>query len=159
MIDPPYKRYIKKCEEFLICSEVGGSNVLVAEHSNVRYTLYQIVVYGSGKVCKCFDNSEVEVYKKGIVDVKKFRNEHTNFYSYEPFLIYGFNSLNTFDDWGANEIKGSFSPNCRGWIINFDGNPIINGKEFKRMDYSLLESKKEYDIDIKDGLLVFFYRI
>lgn len=158
MREPQYKRYLKKCEEFLICSEVGQSDVLVSEHSSFRVTLYQIVIYGTGKICKCFDNQSIDI-KRGIIDVKQFRNEHTNFYSYEPFLIYGFNSIDNSHDWDVKEIKESFTCDRRGWLINFDGNPVVNGKILERMDYSLLEVEKQYDIDIKDGLLGFFYRI
>jgi hypothetical protein len=158
MGEPRYKRFLKKCEEFLICSEVGDGDVIVAEHACYRDTLYQIIVYGTGKVCECFDNKEIE-FKRGIIDVKKFRKKHTNFYSYEPFLIYGFNTLEDSHDWNVEEIKGSFTCNQRGWLICFDGHPIVNGKELKRMDYSLLEIQKDYNIDIKDGLLGFFYRI
>ena len=49
-------RYIKKCEEFSICSEVGESNLIFTEYSEDRSTLYQIVVKGSGKIAKVFDD-------------------------------------------------------------------------------------------------------
>ena len=158
MSDLKYKRSIKRCEEFLICSEVGGGDVIVAEHSFFRDTLYQICLYGGGKVGKCFDSDHIE-FKRGINDVRKFRQQHTNFYSYEPFHIYGFNALNKSDDWVAEEVKGSFSCTQRGWLICFDGNPIVNENELQRMDYALLEERKECIIDIKDGLLGFFTRL
>ena len=49
-------RYIKKCEEFYLCSEVGESDLLFTEKSEERNTLYQIIVKGSGKVGKIFDD-------------------------------------------------------------------------------------------------------
>lgn len=157
-MEPRYKRYLKKCEEFLICSEVGDGDVIVSEHSSYRNTLYQICLYGGGKVGKCFDNEYIE-FKRGINDVKKFRQQHTNFYSYKPFHIYGFNALSPREDWDAVEINGSFTCIQRGWLICFDGNPIINEKELQRMDYALLEEGKECIIDIKDGLLGLFTQL
>ena len=45
------KRYIKKCEEFSICSEIGDRAGLVfAEPADERRTLYQIAVKGSGRL-------------------------------------------------------------------------------------------------------------
>jgi hypothetical protein len=158
MTESKYKRFLKKCEEFLICSEIGGADVLISEHSYFRSTLYQICLYGGGKAGKCFDNEYTE-FKRGINDVKKFKNQHTNFYSYEPFHIYGFNALNDSEDWNAEEIKESFICSQRGWLICFDGNPIVNEKELQRMDYALLEKGNNYDIDIKDGLLGFFTKV
>lgn len=158
MNESEYKRSLKRCEEFLMCSEVGDSDVIVAEHSSVRDTLYQICLYGRIKVGKCFESEYLEL-KRGIHDVKKFKQQHTNFYSYEPFHIYGFNKLDDSEDWNATEIKESFTCNQRGWLICFDGYPIVNGKELKRMDYALLEDGKEYNVEIKNGLLGFFTRL
>jgi hypothetical protein len=156
--EPEYKKFIKRCEEFQICSEIGNAGVIVAEHPVQRDTLYQIVVYGSLKIGKCFESEYVEL-QRGIHDVKKFVNQYTNFYTYEPFHIYGFNPRNDSEHWNAQEIKESFTCNRRGWLICFDGYPIVNEKELQRMDYALLEEGKECNIDIKDGLLGFFTRI
>ena len=51
-----YTRFFKKCEEFSICSELGDSDCIVTEHTEERRTLYQIVVYGSGKVARPFES-------------------------------------------------------------------------------------------------------
>ena len=42
----------------------------------------------------------------------------------------------------------------KSWLICFDGNPIVNGKELSRWDYSKLEDK-HYDVTINDGCIVF----
>ena len=55
------KSYIKKCEEFSICSQVGDSAGLVfVEPAVDRMTMYQIAVKGSGRLSSIF-NSEFEV--------------------------------------------------------------------------------------------------
>ena len=47
------KSYIKKCEEFSICSQVGDSAGLVfVEPAVDRMTMYQIAVKGSGRLSK-----------------------------------------------------------------------------------------------------------
>jgi len=158
MSTPRYKRYLKSCDnEFLLCSEIGESDVIVAEHSSLRDTLYQIIVSGTGRVGKCFDNEYLEL-SRGVFDVKKFRNEHTNFLSYEPFHMYGFNALDRNSDWEGEEIKESFTCKSKGYLICFDGHPVVNGKRLERLDYSLLKRGTFYNVDIKDGLLAFFYK-
>ena len=54
-------RYNKKCEEFSICCEVGQAGVIVLEKSTERFTSYQIVVKGSGKMAKVFDLSLIHI--------------------------------------------------------------------------------------------------
>ena len=55
-------------------------------------------------------------------------------------------------------MNESFEGNTRSYLICFDGRPIINGTELRRMDYAKLENKW-YDIDIKDGVVGVFTRI
>ena len=51
-----YHRSFKRCEEFSICSEAGDGDVIGVEPAEERYTLYHIVVKGSGRVAKIFDD-------------------------------------------------------------------------------------------------------
>ena len=51
-----FHRYFKKCEEFALCAEVSDGNVVEVEDASERYTLYQIVVKGSGRMGKIFEN-------------------------------------------------------------------------------------------------------
>ena len=91
------KSYIKKCEEFSICSQVGDSAGLVfVEPAVDRMTLYQIAVKGSGRLSSIF-NSEFEVGDANGINfssMKHYMGQTTIFESYEPFHIYGFNTLN-----------------------------------------------------------------
>ena len=89
-----YTRFFKKCEEFSVCSELGDSDCIVAEHTDERRTLYQIVVYGSGKVARPFE-SEYKVLDSSdnnFVNLKEYLHDHTIFHSTEPFHMYGFNT-------------------------------------------------------------------
>ena len=79
----------------------------------------------------------------------------TIFESYEPFLIYGFNTLSKNQDWDGKLINESFEGNDKSWLVCFDGRPVINGIELARMDYAKLENK-HYNVDIKDGLVGVF---
>tara|TARA_Y100001937_G_scaffold98140_1_gene133819 strand:+ start:748 stop:1224 length:477 start_codon:yes stop_codon:yes gene_type:complete len=155
------KRYLKKCEEFSICSEVGDSAGLVfAEPADERMTLYQIAVKGSGRLSNIF-NSEYQVGDANGINfssMKHYMGQHTIFESYEPFHIYGFNTLSKNQDWDGKLIKESFDGDDKSWLICFDGRPIINGVELIRMDYAKLETK-HYDVEIKDGLVGVFTKL
>ena len=65
-------RYHKKCEEFSICCEVGQAGVIVLEKSTERYTSYQIVVKGSGKMAKVFESDYIvgDSHKNNFIDMR-----------------------------------------------------------------------------------------
>ena len=154
------KQYIKKCGEFSVCSEVGEANVLFTEHADDRTTLYQIIVKGSGRVAKPFSSEykPADTNEHRFINMKEYIGHHTIFESYEPFLIYGFNTLDLKVDWDGKLVSESFEGNTRSYLICFDGRPIINGTELRRLDYAKLENKW-YDIDIKDGVVGVFTKL
>ena len=155
------KSYLKKCEEFSICSQVGDSAGLVyVEPAVDRMTMYQIAVKGSGRLSSIF-NSEFEVGGANGINfssMKHYMGQTTIFESYEPFHIYGFNTLSKNQDWDGKLINKSFDGNDKSWLVCFDGRPVINGLELVRMDYAKLE-KKHYDVNIKDGLVGVFTKL
>ena len=155
------KSYLKKCEEFSICSQVGDSAGLVyVEPAVDRMTMYQIAVKGSGRLSSIF-NSEFEVGDANGINfssMKHYMGQTTIFESYEPFHIYGFNTLNKNQDWDGKLIRKSFDGDDKSWLVCFDGRPVINGVELARMDYAKLENKY-YDVDIKNGLVGVFTKI
>ena len=155
------KSYIKKCEEFSICSQVGDSAGLVfVEPAVDRMTMYQIAVKGSGRLSSIF-NSEFEVGDANGINfssMKHYMGQTTIFESYEPFHIYGFNTLNKNQDWDGKLINESFDGDDKSWLVGFNGRPVINGLELARMDYAKLENK-HYDVDIKDGLVGVFTKL
>ena len=81
-----------------------------------------------------------------------FSQAHDNFY------VAGFNPLDKNDDWDGKIIEESFYGNDRSWLICFDGNPIVNGKELKLFDYAKLKDK-EYDVNLNGGVIVMFTKL
>lgn len=152
------KSYIKKCEEFSICSQIGDSAGLVfVEPSVDRMTQFQIAVRGGGRWSTIF-NSDFEVANANdvkFVSMKHYMGQTTIFESSEPFLMYGFNTLSKNQDWDGKLINESFEGNDKSWLVCFDGRPIINDVELARMDYAKLENK-HYNVEIKDGLVGVF---
>ena len=155
------KSYLKRCEEFSICSQVGDCAGLVfVEPAVDRMTQFQIAVKGSGRWSNIF-NSDFEVANANevkFVSMKQYMGQTTIFESYEPFLMYGFNTLSKNQDWDGKLINESFDGNDKSWLVCFDGRPVINGLELARMDYAKLENK-HYNVDIKDGLVGVFTKL
>ena len=152
-----YTRFFKKCEDFSICSELGDVDCIVAEHTEERRTLYQIVVYGSGKVARPFE-SEYKVLDSSdnnFVNLKEYLYDHTIFHSTEPFHMYGFNTSEKCVDWDGRLVTESFTGDDKSWLICFDGEPIINGVTMKTMDYAKL-CDKDYKVVLNDAILGIF---
>ena len=138
------KSYLKRCEEFSICSQVGDSAGLVFFEPSVdRMTMYQIIVKGSGRMAKIFDSDYIlgDSHKNNFIDLKKYLNCQTIFESYEPFHIYGFNTLSKNQHWDGKLVNESFEGDDKSWLVCFDGRPVINDVELSRMDYAKLENK------------------
>ena len=153
------KRYFKKCSDFSLCCSIGDANEVHAEHSNERTTMYQIIVKGYGKIGIPF-RSDKDNYGKSplFADMKIYFGEHTVFQSYEPFIMYGFNTLDQDQMWDGKLVTESFRGNNCHRLVCFDGRPVINGVELERMDYAQLEDK-DYDVQINDGLVGLFWKI
>ena len=153
-------RYNKKCEEFSICCEVGQAGVIVLEKSTERYTSYQIVVKGSGKMAKVFDSDYIvgDSHKNNFIDMRKYLGYHTIFEATEPFMIYGFNTLNPQQDWDGKLISNSFDGNDKSYLVCFKGNPIINGVKLKPRDYAKLENK-HYNVTSNNSMIGVFTKV
>ena len=155
-----YTRFFKKCEEFSVCSELGDSDCIVAEHTDERRTLYQIVVYGSGKVARPFE-SEYKVLDSSdnnFVNLKEYLHDHTIFHSTEPFHMYGFNTSEKYVDWDGRLVTESFTGDDKSWLICFNGNPVVNGKVLHKLDYAKLENKW-YNVDVNNSIVGIFKKI
>ena len=153
------QRFLKKCDEFFICSETGNAGDVFYESIEERKTLFQIIVKGSGKIAKLFDSEYEELNDgdKNFVNLKKYAGYETIFKSYEDFHLYGFNYLND-DDWDGKLVRESFIGDDRSWLICFDGHPIVNDILLTRNDDAKLE-KKNYNVEIKDGILGLFTKL
>lgn len=155
-----YTRFFKKCEDFSICSEIGDADCIVAEHTNERRTLYQIIVYGSGKVARPFESKfkVLDSLNNNFVNLKEYLHDHTIFHSTESFHMYGFNTLSKDIDWDGKLVTESFIGDNMSWLVCFDGNPVVNGKVLHKLDYAKL-SEKDYNIVLNDGILGMFTKL
>ena len=152
-----FKRSFKMCEEFYICCTQGGEGVVHVEKHEDNKTLYAIQAKGSGRCATIFSSDYIEGDEKqnNFGCMKQFIGKHVIFESYEPFIQYGFNTLSYDHDWDGKLVKESFDGDDRSWLICFKGNPIINGKELRVMDYAKLENK-HYDVTLNDAIVGVF---
>ena len=134
-----YKQYLKKCEDFSICSERGDGGLLFTEYAKERST------FGDYK-------------EDNFINLKKYMGHDTIFKSYEPFHIFGFNTLDPNQDWDGRLISESFTGNDKSRLVCFDGNPIINGKELQPLDYAILQNKW-YNVEINDSIVGVFTKV
>lgn len=150
-------RFLKKCEDFMICSEIGESGDVFVDLAEENKTLYQIIIKGSGRGGKFFDTDFIEVNANtnNFIDRKKYLGTNMIFEAYEDYHIFGFNYRGSNINWDGKLITESFTGNDRSWLICFDGRPIINGVEIGRMDYAKLENKR-YEVNINDGIVAVF---
>ena len=155
-----FHRYFKKCEEFALCAEVSDGNVVEVEDKSERYTLYQIVVKGSGRMGKIFDNDYIVGDINGVyfADLREYLGHHTIFESFEPVQMYGFNTLDLKQDWDGKLVESSFQGDDKSWLVCFKGNPTINGKELRVMDYAKLKNK-HYDVQLNDAIVGVFTKL
>ena len=155
-----YHRHFRKCEEFSICSELGDANVIGVEEAKGRYTLFQIIVRGSGRMAKVYDSNYVvgSADENNFVDMKEYLGHHTIFESFEPFHMYGFNTLDLQQDWEGRLVDGSFNGDDKSWLVVFKGEPIINSKSLREMDYAKLENKI-YNVQLNDAIVGVFTKL
>ena len=155
-----FKRSFKMCEEFYICCTQGGEGVVHVEKHEDNKTLYAIQAKGSGRCATIFSSDYMEGDEKqnNFGCMKQFIGKHVIFESYEPFIQYGFNTLSYDHDWDGKLVKESFDGDDRSWLICFKGNPIINGKELRVMDYAKLENK-HYNVTSNNSIVGVFTKL
>ena len=155
------KSYLKRCEEFSICSQVGDSAGLIFFEPSVdRMTMYQIIVKGSGRMAKIFDSNYIlgDSHKNNFIDMRKYMGYTTIFEADEPFFIYGFNTLDPEQDWDGKLISNSFDGDDKSYLVCFKGNPVINGVKLKPRDYAKLENK-HYDVTSNNSIVGVFTKL
>lgn len=140
--------------DFSVCVNIGEPGYILAEYPEERYTIYTYVVYGNGRLGKVFDSDYINLNPGDLINTKRYINDKVIFESFDNFFIIGFNVLDKSDDWGGKIITSSvesFKPDhSTSYLICFNGNPSVNDIKFKRYDYSLMDTKKEYKISIKN---------
>ena len=148
-----YKRFFKKCEEFSLCGVTADAGDIDIDGALNNYTIYHIIVKGSGRLGTPFSSEYVE----GDTKTNNFYNEKhllgvdRIFEAYTDTLMFGFNPLKPDQDWDGKLIEESFVGDSDSYLVCFDGNPVVNGVEMQRMDYAKL-TDKEYEVELKDGL-------
>ena len=154
------KRYVKKCEEFLICSETGSAGDVFVDPASENRALFHILIMGSGRGGFTFDSEYVEADARTnyFHNKKQYIGRDLIFEAYEDYHIFGFCPLKLTDKWDGRLVKESFDGQEGSWLICFNGRPVINGKELQRMDYARLENKR-YEIKLNNSVIGLFKRI
>lgn len=150
MNDPRCKRFYRNYEEFSLCVNIGDAEYVLAEHPNERYTSFYYGVCGSGKIGRMFESDYLLIESKKITDVQDYLHSAVIFQSEEDFHLIGFNTPNKAIKWNAELLenkKDNLEVKRKTILLCFDGNFSINGKIFKRYDYSIVEPSKEYIFD------------
>jgi hypothetical protein len=167
MKDPKCKRFHRICDDFSLCVNMGEKGYVLAEHPNERFTIFYYGLYGSGIFGRVFDKEEpiiLDANKNLVVDVQNYVHDKVLFEATEDFYIVGFNTLDKKIKWDA-KILDSKTTEIRGdcdksYALCMNGSPHINGKKFKRYDYSLLLEDEIYDVTIKnDDIIIIFSQV
>ena len=156
MTTPKYKKCVKKCEDFSICSIRCDKGWVGIEPVQENYGLYHYCVYGSGKFAVPFQNYK-EINPKDFFNMKEYLNDHVMLEASEDFYWIGFNTLDKDQDWNGKLVTDDITTfEKESWMICFDGHPIVNNKELSRFDYARLYPNKSYDINLNEGTLAAF---
>ena len=89
-MNPSIKRFVKKCEDFYICAEIGEKMAVGVEYPDDRLTLYQYIVKGKISFNTIDgDNFTREICesKDGLIDVKKYLHQRLLLTADEDFLV------------------------------------------------------------------------
>ena len=149
------RRFLKKCDNFSICAETADAGDYFVEGFPDNYTIFHIMLKGKVKLAEPFSD-EFIMLDDNLIDTKHYLHRDRLYQALEDSYIVGFNPLNPEADWDAQLITDSFVGNNISYLICFDGNPIVNGKQMQRWDYAQLVDKN-YNVK-GDGILVMFTR-
>tara|TARA_Y100000114_G_C11748464_1_gene322920 strand:- start:611 stop:1084 length:474 start_codon:yes stop_codon:yes gene_type:complete len=154
------QRFMKKCEEFVICGGYGDADTLFIDGFPDNKVLYHIIVKGNVKMARPFESNYVsfDSNSNNFVDVREYLYSQRVYLSTSPYHIYGFNPIETDQNWDGKLINKSFDGNDKSWLVCFQGEPTINGVSVKPMDYAKLENKK-YEVNINDAIVGVFTKI
>lgn len=154
------QRFIKKCEEFVICGGYGDADTLFVDGFPDNQALYHIIVKGNVKMARPFESNYVciDSNSNNFVDVREYLYSQRVYLSTSPYHIYGFNPIEIDQNWNGKLVDKSFDGDDNSWLICFKGKPIINGVSVKPMDYAKLENKK-YEVTINDAIIGVFTKI
>ena len=154
------KRFIKKCEEFILCGGSGDANEIFTDGFPDNKAIYHIIVNGCVKMGRPFETEHVslDADSNNFVDVREYLYSQRVYTSSRPYLIYGFNPIRIQEFWEAKLVKESFEGDDKSWLICFKGKPIINGVSVKPMDYAKLDNKS-YNMILNDAVVGVFTKL
>ena len=154
------KKFIRKCEEFILCGGHGDANGIFTDGFPDNKAIYHIIVKGSVKMGRPFESEFVslDADSNNFVDVRDYLYSKRVYTSSSPYLMYGFNPIDTREFWEAKLVKESFEGDDKSWLICFKGKPIINGVSVKPMDYAKLDNKS-YNMILNDAVVGVFTKL
>lgn len=158
---PRYKRILKKCDDFILCVNIGDAGYIGSEHPNLIYTSHLYGIKGRGKIGVIegnyinwinFDSAESK-----LLDVSEhmYKNAYGVMIAETDFYYIGFNTLDKSVKWDGRLIENTDSSlvidTSNSYFVCLNGNVTINDKEFKRFDYASVKVGKEYKISIGEN--------
>tara|TARA_B100001989_G_C24165714_1_gene281770 strand:- start:36 stop:506 length:471 start_codon:yes stop_codon:yes gene_type:complete len=154
------KRFIKKCEDFILCGGSGDANDIFTDGFPDNKAIYHIIVRGNVKMGRPFESEFVSLNadSNNFVDVRDYLYSKRVYTSSSPYLMYGFNPINLREFWEAKLVKESFEGDDKSWLICFKGKPIINDVSVKPMDYAKLDNKS-YNMILNDAVVGVFTKL
>ena len=151
---PKCKRFLRKCEDFMLCVNVGENGYMLAEHPDERFTIFYYGVYGRGKFGRIFESDYINLESKEnkLLDVRDYIHSKVIFEATEDFFIIGFNTLDKNVKWEAELLtskdKSATAKSERSFLVCLNGDVMINDKKFKRYDYAEIFPNINYDLNI-----------
>ena len=157
------QKFIKRCDDFVLCGAYGEGDTDGAVFTDgypENYAIYHIIVQGTVKMARPFESEYITLDEKtnNFVDVKDYLYSQRIYSSPKPYYMFGFNTIDPKMKWDGRLIKNSFRGSGQDYLICFDGSPIINGVNVRRLDYARLK-EKDYDVQLNGAIVGVFTRL
>lgn len=154
------QKFIKKCEEFVLCGGYGNADGIFTDGFPDNNAIYHIIIKGNVKMGRPFQSDfiNLDADSTNFVDVKDYLYSQRVYTSSSPYHMYGFNALDPKQNWDGRLVKESFYGDDKSWLICFTGKPVINEVLVEPMNYAKLESK-HYDVCLNDAVVGVFTKL
>ena len=154
------QKFIKKCEEFVLCGGYGEANGIFTDGFPDNNAIYHIITKGSVKMGRPFEPNYIslDADSNNFVDVKDYLYSQRVYTSSSSYHMFGFNAIDPKQMWDGKIVKDSFDGDDKSRLICFKGKPIINNKEINPMDYAKLDFK-HYDVVLNDAVIGLFTKL
>lgn len=155
-----------RARKFFLCVHQTSSDSIGFEKVEDRFTQFTYLCYGHGKFHFFFDDDIVTVdgqTPRKLYDLRKYVNCNVVIQTKMNSRIISFNPWRKNQEWvgrllDKNEkiIKTDKEYAC---IVCFEGNPIINGKEFKELDFADIVKNNQYTVEMEDDANIGFFEL